>query len=337
MPRNAKIVIRNGTTTPSASDFDVAEPAWDRTAGKLYIKDGAGSMVEIGAGGGGGGGVAVNYQEFTSSGTWTKPAGATSIYVECISGGAGGGSGRRGAAGTVRCGGGSGGTGRFTSRWLPASLAGSTATVTVGAGGVGGAAVTTDDTSGNNGTGGGSSSFGSLLLTPATNPGSGGTASSGTGGVIAANGSPLNGLFACAGQSASTTGGITQAATKCSFGPGQGAAGAGIPSGNAQFDGAPGGEGFGELKNSVSAVGGSSSQGNGGAAGLAAGPVNGGNGLTEGDGGGGGASSLTGNAGSGGNGAFPGGSGAGGGASVNGFNSGAGGNGAAGVVRIWSW
>jgi hypothetical protein len=55
MPRQNKIVIRNGTTTPSAVDFDTAEPAWDKTAGKLYIKDGGGNMVEVGAGGGGGG------------------------------------------------------------------------------------------------------------------------------------------------------------------------------------------------------------------------------------------------------------------------------------------
>lgn len=55
MPRLNKILIRNGTTTPNAVDFDVAEPAWDKTAGKLYIKNGAGTMVQIGAGGGGGG------------------------------------------------------------------------------------------------------------------------------------------------------------------------------------------------------------------------------------------------------------------------------------------
>lgn len=54
MPRQNKIIIRNGTTTPNAVDFDTAEPAWDKTAGKLYIKYGAGSMVEVGAGGGGG-------------------------------------------------------------------------------------------------------------------------------------------------------------------------------------------------------------------------------------------------------------------------------------------
>jgi hypothetical protein len=52
MPRQNKILIRQGTTTPSAGDFDVAEPAWDKSAGKLYIKNAAGSMVEIGGGGG---------------------------------------------------------------------------------------------------------------------------------------------------------------------------------------------------------------------------------------------------------------------------------------------
>lgn len=57
MARNAKILIRNGTTAPSAVDFDVAEPAWDKTAGKLYIKNAVGSMVEIGSGGGGSVGV----------------------------------------------------------------------------------------------------------------------------------------------------------------------------------------------------------------------------------------------------------------------------------------
>jgi hypothetical protein len=52
MPRNNKIIIRNGTTAPNAVDFDVAEPAWDRTNGRLYLKNAAGSMVEIGGSGG---------------------------------------------------------------------------------------------------------------------------------------------------------------------------------------------------------------------------------------------------------------------------------------------
>jgi len=59
MARVAKILIRNGTTTPNAGDFEIAEPAWDKANGKLYIKNAAGAMVEI-AGGGGGGSVGVD-------------------------------------------------------------------------------------------------------------------------------------------------------------------------------------------------------------------------------------------------------------------------------------
>jgi hypothetical protein len=47
MPRNARILIRSGTAAPSAADFDVAEPAWDKTNGRLYVKDAAGQMVLI--------------------------------------------------------------------------------------------------------------------------------------------------------------------------------------------------------------------------------------------------------------------------------------------------
>lgn len=53
MPRSNKILIRSGTVAPSASDFVVGEPAFDKTAGKFYLKNAAGSMVEIGGSGGG--------------------------------------------------------------------------------------------------------------------------------------------------------------------------------------------------------------------------------------------------------------------------------------------
>lgn len=56
MARNNKILIREGTSAPNAADFDVSEPAWDKTNSKLYIKNAAGTMVEIAGGGGGGGG-----------------------------------------------------------------------------------------------------------------------------------------------------------------------------------------------------------------------------------------------------------------------------------------
>ena len=49
MPRKNNILIRSGTTAPSAGDFNVGEPAFDKTAGKLYVKTAAGSMAEIGA------------------------------------------------------------------------------------------------------------------------------------------------------------------------------------------------------------------------------------------------------------------------------------------------
>lgn len=55
MPRNQKIVFRQGTTTPSAPDFEVGEPAWDKLAKKFYLKAEDGTMVEIAGGGGGGG------------------------------------------------------------------------------------------------------------------------------------------------------------------------------------------------------------------------------------------------------------------------------------------
>ena len=51
MPRGNKILIRTGSAAPSAADFATSEPAWDSSAGKLYLKNAAGSMVEVGAGG----------------------------------------------------------------------------------------------------------------------------------------------------------------------------------------------------------------------------------------------------------------------------------------------
>jgi len=44
------IRLRRGTTVPSGANFVVGEPAWDQSAGKLYIKNQAGSMVLINPG-----------------------------------------------------------------------------------------------------------------------------------------------------------------------------------------------------------------------------------------------------------------------------------------------
>jgi hypothetical protein len=49
MPRQNKIILRNGTTVPNGADFDIGEPAWNKDAGTLYVKNSAGTMVSIGA------------------------------------------------------------------------------------------------------------------------------------------------------------------------------------------------------------------------------------------------------------------------------------------------
>lgn len=49
MPRNAKIILRNGTTVPDGADFDIGEPAWNKDEGTFYVKNSAGAMVAIGS------------------------------------------------------------------------------------------------------------------------------------------------------------------------------------------------------------------------------------------------------------------------------------------------
>lgn len=49
MPRDRLIAFRAGSGIPNAADFETNEPAWNSTDGKLYVKNSAGAMVEIGA------------------------------------------------------------------------------------------------------------------------------------------------------------------------------------------------------------------------------------------------------------------------------------------------
>lgn len=48
MARQQLIKIRKGSGAPTAADFQEAEPAWDSTNGRLYVKNAAGSMAKIG-------------------------------------------------------------------------------------------------------------------------------------------------------------------------------------------------------------------------------------------------------------------------------------------------
>jgi hypothetical protein len=77
MPRSNDIRIRSGTTTPSAGDFNVGEPAWDKSAGRLYVKSAAGTMVEIGAGGGG----TTEVLEYATPAAFPATGTAARIYV----------------------------------------------------------------------------------------------------------------------------------------------------------------------------------------------------------------------------------------------------------------
>jgi len=105
-----------------------------------------------------------NLQTFTSSGTWTKPAGITYVQVCVWGAGGGGGSGASYASICGKPGGGGGGAGARVQSIFSAACLTSTVNVTIGAGGCGGASVTCT-TNGNSGVVGGNTYFGSTLAT----------------------------------------------------------------------------------------------------------------------------------------------------------------------------
>lgn len=266
-------------------------------------------------------------QEFPVTGTWNKPWWAKLdpscvVEGELISAGSGGGSGRRGAAGTVRCGGGAGGPGAVTRFRCKAGDLTDTVAVAVGTGGTGGAAVTADNTDGNPGTAGGTTTFGTYARAFQSGAGAGGTATAGTGGSTGVG----NAGVGAAGAAASVTGGAgTSGTTTSTAGPG--GAGGGITTGDVA--GAGGAGGYTLVGNATPASGGVV-----GGASPGAGYDQPSTSGLPGNGGGGGAASTSGAAQAGAAGGRYGGGGGGGGASVNGNNSGAGGAGGAGFARI---
>ena len=192
--------LTEDTTPDTAADFLLA---YDTSASDV-------KKVKLNAVGGSGG-TAPTRQQFTASGTWTKPTGCRFIKVTCVGGGGAGGA-ATAAASQVAVGfSGSGGAG--TIEWIDATSL-TSETVTVGSGGTGG--------SGNGGNGG-TSSFGAHC---SAGGGTGGTAnwiSSGTsagawslygvaqatatGGDVNRNGCSPNGVTSRTSSSSGSSGG----------------------------------------------------------------------------------------------------------------------------------
>jgi hypothetical protein len=112
------------------------------------------------------GSVTLSYEltQFTSSGTWTKPANCVGVEVFTFSSAGGGSSGSRQGTGVLSRGGCGGASGLCNAVFFEASDVSNTVTVTIGAGGSGGAGVTADSTTGNVGGSGGTTSFGSYTV-----------------------------------------------------------------------------------------------------------------------------------------------------------------------------
>jgi len=297
---------------------------------------GATGVGATGATGPAGTSTPTDVQIFTSSGTWTKPAGARSVDVLVIAGGGGGASGRVNA-GQIGGGGGAGGGLTFRTQ-IPASSLLATESVTVGAGGAGGNAVTGPNAQGLAGTAGGDSSFGAIggsVFYPWVYAGGGGggtgSGSSGTGG--GSNGRNVNPGGAGGTGSIASAGGAGGTAAISAAGGGSGGgcnlSGSWFIGGNGQWV-----LGNNPLTSGGQALGGQT-EGAAGANGTSMGSY-----IHAGGGGGGGAGGVTVNAGSGGNGGLYGGGGGGGGCqgtqgSV--LTSGAGGNGAQGIVIVTTY
>lgn len=315
------------------------------TSGQVLTSNGAAAPTWAAAGG------SANFQEFSSSGTWTKPSGATFVLVEAFGGGGGGGSGRLSSTGDPAGGGAGGGGSGYNYKLFKASDLGSTVTITIGAGGAGGAAKSTVG-DGNNGSNGGNSTFGSHLTAYGGGFGvggrfvtSGGVNGGGGGGTTGAASGSTGGapqITASSNSGVTTTIGIQafgggNSGLASGFGGGGGGSArssttstgaiSNAPGGCSAYGSGGGGAGFGSISGASSAqVGGSNvgTTGGGGAVSTAGGTN---------QGGGGGAQATAGGAG----GARGGGGGGGGCGDPDTSPSGAGGVGGNGYIAVYTW
>jgi hypothetical protein len=175
----------NATGTPSSSTFLRGDNSWATVTSAF-----------TGIGG----------QVFTSSGTFTVPAGVTAVKATVI--GAGGGGGGT-ASGNSACGGGGGGGGGTSYVYVTGLTAGGTVTVTVGtagtggSGGAGGAGGTSSFGAYASSTGGGGGGYGTASASPSG--GAGGAGSSGSLNLTGGSGGSGLGSYSLAGPGGGTS------------------------------------------------------------------------------------------------------------------------------------